>query len=119
MIIAAAIGFGIIMLFFPIFLVFGITKETTLILFYTPPLSAMIAFLLLRKKEVRKEDEFEHLYGKWVIVSLKNGRRYKGRLAKVHNGTFCLEYGTDLDDDSGVANHMFIDSREIHAIEIS
>ena len=123
---AAAVGFGILFIFLPIFIVYGVTRETSLLLFYISPLGAIAMVLLTEKKihmsghtEIQENSDIDELEPEidipsngYVKIDLKDGTEYDGFLRKVSNDTYSLKIKTNDNETL-----LFIQKGEIKNVQ--
>jgi uncharacterized membrane protein len=115
--VGAFIGMFVVSLFIPVYLVFGITPTTALILFYLIPLTgAIVAFILSEPEEKPKEqeDQYQQLLGQLVQVKTK-GKTYRGRLNRSGNNILLLS--NVIDENNISKDHIFLEKTEISAIK--
>ncbi|MCD6557675.1 MAG: hypothetical protein J7K31_01430 [Candidatus Aenigmarchaeota archaeon] len=133
MLVGAFVGVAVLSLLIPIFLSLGLTRFTSLFLYYSIPVTGAITGYVLsgqgnlikhilpaetnekiiekpQKEQKEDADSTANLTGKEVVIRTTDGETIRGRLRTV-GSTFLY-----LDDLSDKTKHLFIDKNKIKEI---
>ncbi len=120
LLLGAFMGMLVISLFMPVFIVFGVSPSSSLILFYLAPLTGVLtAYVMTEQKEekTKKTEAIEEFLGKDVIVHTTDGS-FRGRLREMTDRMLILYDASRMDDPNNKMDRIFIEKTDVRRMEL-